>query len=833
MVNLNIKNAAINRALLLNKIPIFRFAGSLMDLFLVLSVLFVLLEHFSGRLYVMDFPFLGYGILSFVLFLFFLEMELFFKHTKSPKLFMGMKDIKEDDLKEVNLAEFLDFESAKIIKRAGKIGGADSYLLLFHILRYSREMDFVFYRSLIDKERMASELENVFKKRERVREEYLESFFEVMKEAFLVAKERGNERITLEDIFVALGEHNSYLQGVFYEEGLKRKDLMELTSWQLRLKSKDHPFTHDSLVKKGKLGIEWASGHTPLLDKFSVDWTKKMKIAGFPETIGHKEEIEALERVLSRGEANNPLLVGEPGSGRKSIIQDVIRRSYSGESLSQVNFKRFLELDLSSLVSHAEGVEETESLLDSVFSEAENAGNVVLIINDIDNFMSGEQRPGIVDISGVLNSYLHLPSFALIGVTSYEGFHNNIEKNPISSLMEKVEVGRVNKEETLWLLERRALALERKYHKLIPFCSLKKIISLSDRYIQDHPFPEKAVDLLEEAMVHIEQQKVKILLPKHIERLVSEKTEIPVGEIDEKEREILLNMERLLHERIVDQEQAVSAVSKALRRSRAQVDTRKALIGSFLFLGPTGTGKTEMAKAITDVYFGSKDRMIRLDMSEFQTVRDLGRLIGSPGKEGVLTLKVKEDPFSLLLFDEIEKAHPDILNLFLQLLDEGHITDGMGKKVDFRNTMVIATSNAGYQTILDAIEKNENWSDLKKRILRRLFKESTFRPEFVNRFDEVVLFKPLSKEELFMVAGMQLEDLRKGLKEKEIDLQITEELKRRVVEMSYDPVFGAREMQRVIQDNIGDALSSVILKKEVKEGDSLTIDPKDFSVKKM
>lgn len=833
MVNFQLKNTELYKALLLEKVLLLGWARALRNFFALLFPLFFLLFFLREEI-PLEVNYLGFGLFSFSLFLLFLEVDLFFRnYLKKPKLLFSIEEA-EKDLHSINLAEFLDFESAKIIEKAQQIGKVDSYIILLAILKYSSKMDFVFYRALIDKQRIVQELEKAVPHEEKTtKEEYEESFFKIIEEAFFVAKKRGNKRITPEDIFVALGEHNSFLQGVFYEEELKKDDLINLTSWQLKMREKENPLVYRNLVKKGKLGIEWASGHTPLLDRFSVDWTKKMKFANFPETIGHQEEASSLERVLSRDEINSPLLVGEPGSGRRSIIQGVIRKSFLGESLPQVNFKRFLELNMSSLLSQTEGMEKTEAVLEKVFSEAANAGNVILFINDFHNFVEGGQRPGVVDISGIIEPYLHLPSFRIIGITSYDGFHKKIEKSlAVSSCMEKVEVREVSKEDTLRLLKRKTLFFEKKYRKLVSFAALKKIIYLADRYIQDTPFPEKAVDLLEESIVHINQTKEDILLPHHVEKIVSERVEVPVGRVGEKEKEVLLNMEKLLHERMVNQEQAVKATSLALRRSRAEVDTRKALIGSFLFLGPTGVGKTEMAKAIAAVYFGSAKRINRIDMSEFQTSEDVSRLIGSSREEGIITLRVREDPFSLILLDEIEKAHPDILNLFLQVLDEGHLTDGNGRKVDFKNSMLIATSNAGSQTILNAIEKDEDWGEVKKKILRRLFRDSVFRPEFVNRFDEVVLFKPLSKEDLFNVAELQLRKLAKSLKEQEMNFIVTDDLKRKIVEMSYDPVFGAREMQRTIQNTIGDVLSSAILKEKIKKGESFSIDPEEFTIKK-
>ncbi len=836
MVNLDIKKASIHRALLLNKVVFARKAWVFRDLFLFFSFIFISLFLLGGYIEFQS-PSLSFaiGLTSFFFFLFFLQLDLFFNYyLQKPKLLLHIKEASKN-ISKINIAEYLTLDVASIIDKTERRGGADSYLLLFHLLRDTSDMDFVFNRALINKEETLRELNNIFERKGEVLEKgHSNCFEETVKEAFNVAIKRGGERITEEDLFVALGKCNRYLQELLYRTGLKDEDVFELACWQRRINKKEDLFAYKNLIKRGRIGVEWASGYTPFLDKFSIDWTRALKASGFPETVGHKAEGVSIERVLSRNEANSGVLVGEPGTGRRSIIQKIVGKSFLGESLPEVNHRRFLELNMSSLLAHANGVEEMEKVLDELFSEAARAGNVILIIDELHNYIGGEQRPGYLDISGMLNSYLHLPQFRLLGVTSFSGFRQNIEKHSsIAPLLEKVEVKSATKKDTLILMQKTALFLERKYRKLIPFVSLKKIIYLSERYMENAPFPEKALDLLEEAVVHVNQQGGEILLPEHLEKIVSERTEVPVGDADEKEKATLLNLENLLHEKMIDQEEAVKAVSFALRRSRADIDTRKGLIGSFLFLGPTGVGKTQMGKVLAEVYFGDIKKTIRIDMSEFQNISDIYRLIGSSKEEGVLTSKVREDPFSLILLDEIEKAHPDILNLFLQVLDEGHITDGSGRKVSFKNCIVIATSNAGYQVILDSFEKEEkDWKEVKEKIMKNLFQRAVFRPEFVNRFDEVVLFKPLTKENLISIAGLQLEEMASNFKDKDINFIITDELREKIVDLSYDPVFGAREMQRAIQDNIGDVLASAILEEKVKRGESFTINPEDFSIEK-
>jgi len=379
-------------------------------------------------------------------------------------------------------------------------------------------------------------------------------------------------------------------------------------------------------------------------------------------------------------------------------------------------------------------------------------------------------------------------------------------------------------------LERLALARERKYKKFVSYPALREIITLAARYLPALPFPKKAAGILNEVMVYVSQTKDKIVLPEHVAKIVSEKTQIPVGEIEIKEKEVLLNLESLIHQRIINQDEAVNEVSAALRRARAEVTVRKGPMGCFLFLGPTGVGKTETSKALAEIYFGSEARMIRMDMSEFQNVGDIPRLIGSPGEEGLLTTQVRENPFSLILLDEIEKAHPNILNLFLQVLDEGFLTDGLGRKVDFKNAIIIATSNAGYKIILEALREKAEWSGVKQKLLDYLFEKAIFRPEFINRFDAVIVFRPLSKENLLDIAELMFQKLKKNLKEKDIEFIITKALKEKIVELGYSPVFGAREMRRVIQDKVENVLASALLSDELKRGDKVEIEPKEFKL---
>lgn len=848
--NFNLKTAAIYQAVKWARTPVFGLVRLLKKLFLVLFVLVFLVflyGFFTDRLSVETQSLtLGLSIVSLTLFLgckvkeSFLELKL-----KNPRPVATMDDILAD-LGRFNLADFLSFDVAKAVAdsisfcRKKKISEVTSTQVFYFLLSSNHNLNFIFSRALLStkniKKVLEDYLETVSPASQLPKMSYSDDFQEAILESLRVAQKKNHSRIEVGDVITGLSKHDLIFRRILMDNNLKVQDIENLTWWledlEERIKEDKRFWQEKNLAKKGSLGKQWAAGFTPILDQFSTDLSEIMRKKGFYDIIGHKKEIAATERILSRREINNVLIAGESGSGRKSIVHAIAKKSALGESLSEVNYKRVVQLDLSGLLAQISTIEEIEATLDNIFKEVVSSGNVILVIDEFHNFVGGGSRAGVTDISGVLASYLSYPAFQIIAITTFEGLHKNIEQNSsVLSLFEKVEIAEISDSETLMLLEDMALRLESKYGKFVSYPALRDIIVYCSKYLPAIPFPEKAMDLLDEAMVYLKQAKDKLLLPEHIARIVTEKTQIPVGEMEKEEKQILLNLEKLIHERIIGQEEAVREVSTALRRARAEVTIRKGPMGSFLFLGPTGVGKTETSKALAEIYFGSESRMIRLDMSEFQSVSDIPRLLGSPGEEGFLTTQVRNRPFSLILLDEIEKAHPNILNLFLQVLDEGHLTDGLGRKVDFKNSIIIATSNAGYQIILKSLREKTEWSEVKQSLLNHLFDEGLFRPEFINRFDAMVVFKPLSKENLLMIADLMLKKLKKNLKEKEIEFVVTESLKEKVVELGYDPTFGARQMRRVIQDKIENVLASALLSEEIKRGSKIEIDPGEFKIK--
>lgn len=779
---------------------------------------------------------LGAGIIFLsLIFIGNLKIAFFNRKLKNP-------EVKDSD----NLADFLDFETAKAVQAADefaespKLPQTNSTCLFHFLLEKTFGLEFVFSRDLLNIDEIRSTLSNEVKEYRKNGKSglgYSQDYQDTIRESLKIAKNRNHKLVLVGDILTALAIYDPVFKKILVDANLKKEDIENLIWWQesflRKYKKSKKWWEYDNLMKKGTLAKEWTAGYTLNLDKYAIDWTDTAKKYGFPEIIGHKEEIEQVERILARREYNNVLLVGEPGVGRKGVIQGLVEKSSFGESLPGVNYKRVVELDLSAFLAGVTDSEERVAVLDTIFQEAISAGNIILVINEFHNYIGVKPEPGKIDISGVISRYLHLPEFQVVAVTTFSGLHKNVEQNPsILNLFEKVEVSEISDKETLMILENLIPVLEAKYKLFVSYPAVRELISLSRRFLPSLPFPKKAMDLLDEIMIYTRKSaKEKVVLPEHVQKIIRDKTQVPIGEMDAKEKETLLNLENLIHQRIINQEQAVKDVSSALRRARAEIQVRSAPMGNFLFLGPTGVGKTETSKALAAIYFGSESRMIRLDMSEFQDVKDIPRLIGSAGEEGYLTTQVRENPFSIILLDEIEKAHPNILNLFLQVLDEGFLTDGLGRKVDFKNSLIIATSNAGYQIILEALASKMDWSKVKEKLLDYVFEKAIFRPEFINRFDAVVVFQPLTKEHLLQIAELLLQKLKKNLKEKGIEFVITLPLKEKIVELGYDITFGARELKRVIQDKVEGVLAQALLSGELKRGNTVEIDPNEFKLK--
>lgn len=656
----------------------------------------------------------------------------------------------------------------------------------------------------------------------------------------------------------------------------------------------DAPAGKEELAGKAKR----EKGDTPNLDHFSRDLTQMAREGRLDPVIGRETEMRRVVQILSRRTKNNPCLIGEPGVGKTAVVEGLAQLIVSGDVPETIAGKRVVSLDLSEMVAGSKYRGEFEERIKKVLSEIREDGNILLFIDEIHTIIGAGGAEGAIDASNILKPSLARGELQLIGATTVEEYRKYIEKDAaLERRFQPVMVEEPTEEESFAIL-RGLRGHYEEHHKVeITDEALRAAVRLAARYINDRFLPDKAIDLIDEAAskirltVYTEPEEIKNLEEEvkkledekenaireeayekageikkeqsskleQIEKLrekwqeeksqrklvvgeneiadvVSEWTKIPVRKLSEGESERLLKLESVLHERVVGQEEAVAAVAKAIRRGRVGLKDPKRPIGSFLFLGPTGVGKTELSKALCEAMFGTEHAMIRVDMSEYMEKHSVSRMIGSPpgyvgyDEGGQLSEKVRRNPYSVILFDEIEKAHPDVFNILLQILDDGHITDAQGRKIDFKNTILIMTSNAGAQNIISpkrlgfASENDEkaNYEFMKERVMEEV--KRLFKPEFLNRIDDITVFHPLSRENIRAIAAIMVASIAKRTKEQmNIALTVDSSARDYLAEKGYDEKYGARPLRRTIQTLIEDRLSEEILSGTFKSGDEVTV----------
>ena len=644
-------------------------------------------------------------------------------------------------------------------------------------------------------------------------------------------------------------------------------------------------------------------GKTPTLDSFGRDLTALAKAGKVDPVIGRNEEIQRVIQILSRRSKNNPCLIGEPGVGKTAIAEGLAQHIVNGVVPETLKNKRVVTLDIASMIAGAKYRGDFEERMKTVLDEVIKSGNIILFIDEIHVLVGAGSAEGAVDAANILKPSLARGEIQLIGATTINEYRKYIEKDPaLERRFQPIIVAEPSEEDAVEILKGIRDKYEAHHKVKITDEAIEAAVSLSKRYIQDRFLPDKAIDLMDEAASKIriknltsppdlkekETEIAKIAAEKEsavraqefekaaslrdeekklsseleemkkkwsdkvigekleltkgdIEDVVSLMTGIPVRKLAEEEGEKLLKMEEILHKRVVGQDAAVKAVSRAIRRGRVGLKDPKRPIGSFLFLGPTGVGKTELSKALAEVLFGDENAMIRVDMSEYMEKHTVSKLIGSPpgyvGFEegGQLTEKVRRKPYSVILFDEIEKAHPDVFNIMLQILDDGILTDSQGRKVDFKNTVIIMTSNIGAKLITngkkslgftesaDDFEKDQE--KIKESVMGEL--KNAFRPEFLNRIDDIIVFEQLSKDDIKEIARRLLSSVEKRLEKMNIKVTVDDSVIDAVSDKGFDPVYGARPLKRAIQSTVEDKIAEAMLEGVCKEGDSVTVSYKD------
>lgn len=624
---------------------------------------------------------------------------------------------------------------------------------------------------------------------------------------------------TYSDLLTYLFDHDVWEVDFFHKHGLTNEDVKNTASWWDKRAMEESQFG-DNPLGRPSLARELTFGFTPSLDKYTHDLSITQSFSH--HLIGRQQIVNRIERELLSGQ--NVFLTGDPGVGRKTVILEFAHKAATGMLRANMSFKRILEFDYNELLAESVDLNQKKTELNQILTEASYAGNVILMIRDLHRLVNQEVEG--VDFTDVFENILEKRNLRIIAVSSNIDYERYLAPNiRIRKFFERVQVVEPSKAEALKILEEVADQWEARMNLTISYKALKQILETSDQYITETPFPEKVIEILDAVVTFVNQNGKAAIDVSDVNAVLAEKTGISFASLSDTEKGNLQNLEDLIHKRLVNQNAAVSLIAKILRSKTVGVIKENRPIGSFLFLGPTGVGKTETAKVLARVYYGREEEIIRFDMAEFVGIEGIERLTGSSSRNmpGVLTTSLKNKPASLLLLDEIEKASPPVFNLFLTLLDEGYITDAFGKKINCKNVFVIGTSNAGAEYIRQLVQGEEPKEEMQSKVIDHILKEGIFSPEFINRFDGVVVYEPLSSEHLHDIASIMLNDLKNNLESKNIHLSVNISAVYKLANDGYDPAFGARPMRRIVNLEIGDMLGRAILSGQINEGDTIEL----------
>lgn len=780
--------------------------------------------------------FLFWILILLVMYLYYRVEAPILSEKKKRKLLLD-----KDTFIQHNIADSLNRETAEMLDKAWlyartkKVFPVGAWHLLF-ILLGDKDIRLVLARLGLGSENLQQTInENLIQMNAGVssNDDITDELKNTLLQAYMHMHKRRDNRIAEVDLFYGLVLSSKSVRNFFYDFNIDENKIDNVTAWlaiNRSIYNNYKLYRSRSRLKQTSINRAYTAIATPILDAFSEDLTAQAKRGRLTLCVGRDKEIaDIIETVQSN--MSSVILVGQPGVGKTNIIDGLANMMMAEEVPPAFQDKRLVSVSISRLISGASGGGVLEERLLAIVNEVAISGNIILFIDNIHNIIgvSSQGNEGI-DLSEVLASEIRKTGIVVIATSTNKSYVDRLEKTDLGQVLKKININEPDRNQTIQILEAHVGYVEHKNKVYFTYEAIERIFELSSRYLPESYLPKKAIDMMDEIGIMVAQTRRadRLVRGEDVAVLVSRKTNIPLTQVSAQESTKLMNIEAEIHERIVGQQEAVKAVGAALRRARAELRDKKRPIVNLLFLGPTGVGKTELAKTVAEKYFGSEKNMIRLDMSEYQSQTSLPRLIGSAenATTGLLTEMVRQKPFSLLLLDEIEKADREVLNIFLQVMEDGRLTDALGTTVDFTNLIVVATSNAGTSYIQDQIMQGKDIASFKDNLIKNEIRP-IFNPEFINRFDNVIVFKPLSQAEIFQIAGLMMKGVKKNLETKGIYFEWTEAAQRELSTAGFDPVFGARPLRRVIQERVDNALASFLLSGQIGRRDVIVYDVGD------
>ncbi|MCX6795347.1 MAG: ATP-dependent Clp protease ATP-binding subunit [Candidatus Falkowbacteria bacterium] len=704
---------------------------------------------------------------------------------------------------------------------------------LFRVLLKNKKIQSIFVRLNVDAKALLEKIDRHVSEGESSKDKII--FSQELLSSLVVAFQNSalghKVAVDILEILALLPENDQILTEILFDLEIPAEKLENTVAWfQINelLAENYRNFQHLARFKPDSgMNRSFTAIATPTLNNFSHDLTLAAKYGYLEMCVAREDEFAQIFENIGGGRGGI-LLVGHPGVGKRTMLEGLAQLMVKEEVPSSLSDKRLVELDLSRLIAGASASEAEERLLSCIY-EASSAGNIILAIQNIENIIGlSTGSEGSMDLSEVLGEALSCNQIICLATISQENYRKHLEGKALDEALVKININEPEENRAILVLESKVAFLEQKYKIYFLYEAIEQAVKMSDKYLHDLFLPLKAINILQDAAVIAAKNTLRgassFCGREEVAAAISAFTGIPTSKVTENEGEKLLGLEEEIHQRVIGQEEAVSMIASSLRRARLELKDHNRPMASFLFLGPTGVGKTELAKAVAEVYFGGEEFIVRIDMSEYQYSDSVKKMIGDEsGVVGYLTEAVRKKPFSLVLFDEVEKAHPDILNLFLQLMDDGRLTDGQGRTINFKDSIVIATSNIGALYIQEMLNKNSSMEEIKSGLVGGQLNQY-MRPELVNRFDGIIVFKPLSEDNLFRITKLLLSKIKDQLAEKGIDFRADKEGALKLAKDAYDPKFGARPLRRLLQERIEDKVATMILSGALHRRDTVVVD---------